>query len=128
MTAEDVVGRQNFYQIGDRIGRSALELQYDSHLHGVRGERRLVKNRRGEVVTSEIVRAPKHGRDLVLTFDAGLQRRAEQLLDVALETVTISGTEDDQTHQGEASKATCPQGGCLVAMDVHSGKIVAASH
>ena len=127
LTAEDVVGRQNFYQIGDRIGRSALELQYDSHLHGVRGERRLVKNRRGEVVTSEIVRAPKHGRDLVLTFDAGLQRRAEQLLDVALETVTISGTEDDQTHQGEASKATCPQGGCLVAMDVHSGKIVAAA-
>ena len=49
--------------LGDPIGRSGLELQYESHLHGVRGQRRLVKNRRGEIVNEEVVLAPQHGRD-----------------------------------------------------------------
>ena len=115
------------YRAGDRIGRSGLELQYDSHLHGVRGERRLVKNRRGEVVRSEVLREPQHGRDLVLTLDADVQRRAERLLDEALETVTLAGVTDDESHQGKASEATCPQGGCLVAIDVHTGAILAAA-
>ena len=115
------------YRAGDRIGRSGLELQYDSHLHGVRGERLLVKNRRGEIVSSEIVREPQHGRDLVLTLDADVQRKAEGLLDHALETVTLAGATDDELHQGKVSEATCPQGGCLVAIDVHTGAILAAA-
>jgi len=115
------------YHTGDRIGRSGLELQYDSHLHGVRGERRLVKNRRGEVVLSEVLREPKHGRDLVLTLDVEVQRRAERLLDVALETVTLAGATDEESHQGKASEATCPKGGCLVAIDVHTGAVLAAA-
>ena len=115
------------YRAGDGIGRSGLELQYDSHLHGVRGERRLVKNRRGEVVSSEVVRESQHGRDLVLTLDADVQRRAERLLDQALETVTLAGATDDESHQGKANEATCPQGGCLVALDVHTGAILAAA-
>ena len=115
------------YRAGDRIGRSGLELQYDSHLHGVRGERHLVKNRRGEVVSSEVLREPNHGRDLVLTLDVDVQRRAERLLDEALETVTLAGATDEESHQGKASEATCPQGGCLVALDVHTGAILAAA-
>ena len=131
---EDTVRREKHpqgdpldYRAGDRIGRSGLELQYDAHLHGVRGERRLVKNRRGEVVSSEVLREPQHGRDLVLTLDADVQRRAERLLDQALETVTLAGVTDDESHQGKASEATCPQGGCLVAIDVHTGAILAAA-
>ncbi len=135
LTPEEVATRREWqserdpldYRAGDRIGRSGLELQYDSHLHGVRGERRLVKNRRGEVVASEVVREPKHGRDLVLTLDLDVQRRAERLLDEALETVTLAGATDDESHQGRVSEATCPQGGCLVALDVHTGAILAAA-
>ena len=112
---------------GDRVGRSGLELQYDSHLHGQRGERRLVKNRRGEVIQSEVLREPHHGRDLVLTLDADVQRRAEQLLDEALANVTLTGTTDSESHQDAAREATCPKGGCLVAMDVHTGAILAAA-
>ena len=112
---------------GDRVGRSGLELQYDSHLHGQRGERRLVKNRRGEVIHSEVLREPQHGRDLVLTLDADVQRRAEQLLDEALANVTLAGTTDNESHQDTAREATCPKGGCLVAIDVHTGAILAAA-
>ncbi len=135
LTPEEVAARREQqpqedpldYRAGDRIGRSGLELQYDAHLHGVRGERRLVKNRRGEVVASEVLREPKHGRDLVLTLDLDVQRRAERLLDEALETVTLAGATDDESHQGKANEATCPQGGCLVALDVHTGAILAAA-
>lgn len=112
---------------GDWVGRSGLELQYDAHVRGQRGERRLVKNRRGEVVTSEVVREPQHGRDLVLTLDAEVQRRAEQLLDEALANVTLAGTTDGESHLDAAREASCPQGGCLVALDVHTGAILAAA-
>jgi len=74
-----------------------------------------------------VVREPKHGRDLVLTLDLDVQRRAEQLLDEALAKVTLAGATDDESHQGRASEATCPQGGCLVALDVHTGAILAAA-
>ena len=112
---------------GDLVGRSGLELQYDSHLRGERGERRLRKNRRGEVVTSEVIREPRHGRDLVLTLDVEAQRQAERLLDRALATVTPAETIDDQSNQQATPTPTCPQGGCLIALDVHSGALLAAA-
>jgi penicillin-binding protein 2 len=120
---------ESAYQVGDPIGRSGLELEYERHLHGVRGERRLIKNRRGEVVGSEVLREPQHGRDLVLTLDLDVQRRAERLLDEALATVTLPDAVDDQSNRAAstASQPSCPQGGCLVAIDVHSGAILAAA-
>ena len=97
--------------LGDPIGRSGLELQYESHLHGVRGQRRLVKNRRGEIVNEEVVLAPQHGRDLVLTVHAEVQRRAEQLLDEALvSNVTLPTHVDDETTHGSLGATDLPSG------------------
>ncbi|WP_373652568.1 peptidoglycan D,D-transpeptidase FtsI family protein [Schlesneria sp. DSM 10557] len=115
------------YRLGDPCGLSGLELSYDSLLKGVRGQRALVKNRRGEIVETRVVRLPQHGRDLVLTLDADVQRRAEQLLDEALAKVTIKGTVDPETSQGQFRDPTCPQGGALVALDVQTGAILAAA-
>ncbi len=113
--------------IGDPIGRSGLELKYDEHLRGTRGLRRHIKNRRGEIVASETIREPQNGRDLVLTVDVEVQRRAEQVLDQALQKVTLPDVVDDESHQGRVEQPTIPQGGCIVAIDVHSGAILAAA-
>lgn len=113
--------------VSDPIGRSGLELKYDEHLRGIRGRERLIKNRRGDVVAREVIREPQHGRDLVLTLDVDVQRRAEQLLDRALQTVTLPDAVDDESSQGRVLQPTVPQGGCLVAIDVQSGAILAAA-
>lgn len=114
-------------RLGDTAGRSGLELKYDDHLRGVSGLRRVVRNRRGDVVFSEVMKEARHGQDLVLTLDLEIQQRAEALLDQALSTVTPAGTVDDQSTDGRESQPTCPQGGCLIAIDVHSGAILAAA-
>ncbi|MBS0207267.1 MAG: hypothetical protein JSS49_30690 [Planctomycetes bacterium] len=113
-------------RVGDPVGRSGLELQYDTHLRGIPGVQRVVKNRRGEIVSTEVVRKPQHGRDLVLTMDVEVQRKAEQQLDDALTRVTLPDTMDEELNQ-PLSVPTCPQGGCIVAIDVHSGAILAAA-
>ena len=115
------------YHVGDPSGVSGLELSYDSHLKGVRGRQSLIKNWRDEIVDTRIVRPPQHGRDLVLTLDSEVQLRAEQLLDQALTKVTLKGTVDPETSHGRFRDPTCPQGGCLVAIDVHTGAILAAA-
>lgn len=114
-------------RIGDSIGRNGLERKYDAHLRGARGQRRLLKNRRGDVITSEVLREPRHGRDLVLTLDVDVQRRAEQLLDEALMTVTAADTVDDEATHLPTGQPTCPKGGCIVAVDVYSGAVLAAA-
>ena len=115
------------YRAGDPIGRNGLERTYDSRLHGLRGLRRLVLNRQGEVIQSEVVRAPQSGQDLVLTLDPDLQERAEQLLDAALTQETPAGTVDEESTSGTAPAAIVPQGGVLVALDVQTGAILAAA-
>lgn len=115
------------YRLGDPCGMSGLELSYDSHLKGVRGLQAVVKNRRGEIVETRIIRDPQHGRDLVVTLDADVQRRAEQLLDQALTRVTKAGVVDVETNIGQFREVRCPQGGCIVAMDVNTGAVLAAA-
>ncbi len=115
------------YHVGDPCGISGLELSYDSQLKGIRGRQAMIKNWRDEVVDSRIVHPPQHGRDLVLTLDSEVQLRAEQLLDQALTKVTLKGTVDPETSHGRFRDPTCPQGGCLVALDVHTGAILAAA-
>lgn len=117
------------YHAGDRIGRNGLERAYDSLLHGRAGTRRVVTDRNGVVVHSEILRAPVEGRDLVLSLESPLQARAEGILDEALQPVAPAGGIVGESLEGlEAPPAaTPPQGGCLIAVDVRDGRILAAA-
>ncbi|MGH7202245.1 MAG: penicillin-binding transpeptidase domain-containing protein, partial [Planctomycetaceae bacterium] len=98
------------YQPGDRIGRTGVERAYDRQLRGLRGVRRIVRDRSGEIIRSEVVREPRMGRDLVLTLHLSLQERAEALLD---ETLASSEIQD--------------AGGAIVVLDVHTGAVLSAA-
>lgn len=104
------------YRAGDRLGRTGVELAADAVLHGVWGERRVVTNRQGEILKQEVIREPVHGRDVVLALDSRLQQSAEALLDALIDPATPPP--DDQPP---------PQGGCVVAIDVRTGEILAAA-
>lgn len=107
------------YRTGDRAGMAGLERYYERMLRGLRGERKLVFNRRGELVHSEVTRQPRDGRNLELTLNIPLQREAEHLLDLALRTET--------SDEAIERAGLIPQGGSIVAIDVRTGAILAAA-
>jgi len=107
------------YEADDRVGVAGLERQYERHLRGLRGLRKLVVNRRGEVLRTEIVRQPRDGRDLELTLHAGLQAAGERLLDEAL-------SDDEPLDEVTGKPLPVPVGGSLIALDVRTGAVLAA--
>ncbi|MBL8851741.1 MAG: hypothetical protein JNG89_18815, partial [Planctomycetaceae bacterium] len=114
---------------GDRIGRSGIERTHSQQLRGQKGLKRIVRDRRGQLLRTEIVRPPVDGADVVLSFDSRLQNRAESLLDNVLNPPPKQPVGDDaESEQLDAPPPVAPpQGGCIVAIDVRSGRILAAA-
>ncbi len=97
-----------------RIGESGLELSQQDRLQGVPGEQKQVRDRHGDLIESEQIRAPRDGEDIVLTIDSRLQQLAEQLLDQVLYPPPKSVSSD----------IPIPRGACLLAMDVWTGDLL----
>ncbi len=107
------------YRPGDRIGRTGIEASYDACLRGLRGLRKLVRNRYGEIVREEMLRAPRSGGNVELTLNATVQRKMQQLLDALLAGKAESVPQGNDAH--------VPTGGCIVALDVQSGAVLVAA-
>ena len=91
-------------------GQEGMELSQQAWLAGAPGSRRVVINRRGDVVEDvAAIRAPRAGRDLALSIDSRLQYLAFRELKAAV----------------EAQKADA---GGLVILDAHSGEILALAN
>jgi cell division protein FtsI (penicillin-binding protein 3) len=96
---------------GDRdAGQEGIELAQQEWLGGRPGSRRVVINRRGDIVEDvEAIRAPQAGRDLALSLDSKLQYLAFRELRAAV----------------ERNKA---RAGSLVMLDAKSGEILALAN
>ncbi len=91
-------------------GQEGIELAQQSWLGGHAGSRRVIINRRGEVVEDVAsIRAPQAGRDLALSLDSRLQHLAFRELKAAVEA-----------HRAKA--------GGLVVLDAASGEILALAN
>jgi cell division protein FtsI (penicillin-binding protein 3) len=92
------------------VGQEGIELAQQSWLGGQPGSRRVIINRRGEVVEDVAsIRAPQEGRDLALSIDSRLQYMAFRELKAAI----------------EANKA---KAGGMVVIDVRTGEILALAN
>src|SRR5437667_4966491 len=88
------------YTPGDVVGKSGVELQYNQILMGKNGSRRVVVDSHGREVGKPLEEKPAEaGKDLKLTIDVDLQIAAEE--------------------------AIGDKNGALVAMDPHTGEILA---
>jgi cell division protein FtsI (penicillin-binding protein 3) len=95
-----------FTNIDDR-GQEGLELAFDEWLSGQPGMKRVIQNRRGEVVENvELVREPVPGRTLRLTLDRRIQYLAYRELKAAI-----------SEHAA--------QSGSVVVLDIATGEILA---
>ncbi len=68
------------YILGDRIGRSGIEKQYEPFLKGTKGEQIVIKNSVEKVQQVSVKTLPVIGATIVLTLDLDLQRAVEDLL------------------------------------------------
>jgi len=113
------------YHSEDYAGRAGLEKQYESLLRARRGEAVELTDHSGHWLSTERVREPGVGRDLILTLDSRLQRTAETLLDDALKRREL-GTHN-VGHNGNPTDGVTAAGGAVVVMDVRTGAIRAAA-
>jgi penicillin-binding protein 2 len=91
--------KYDFYEPGDVVGKSGVEATYDSILRGTDGSRDVVVDSHGREVDLAGQQLAIPGKDLRLTIDLDLQRVAEQAME--------------------------GKNGALVAMDPHTGEILA---
>ncbi|MBS3934978.1 MAG: penicillin-binding protein 2 [Sulfuritalea sp.] len=92
------------------VGQEGIELALEDHLAGKSGARRVIKDRRGQVVEDvEAVRVPREGRDVVLALDSRLQFLAYSRLRQAVEA-----------HQARA--------GGIVVLDARTGEVLALAN
>src|SRR5579862_6032496 len=98
---EDMLNQPQFelYNPGDVVGQSGVEKQYNTILMGKNGSRRAIVNSKGREVSRLDETPAEPGKQLKLTLDIDLQIAAEQ---------AIEG-----------------KNGAIVAMDPHTGEILA---
>jgi penicillin-binding protein 2 len=91
--------RYAFYSPGDVVGRSGVEQTYDALLRGVDGSRDVIVNSHGKELGHLGQELAVPGKDLRLTIDLDIQMAAEKALEGRI--------------------------GAIVAMDPHTGEILA---
>jgi len=100
------------YELGDIVGKTGVEAEYESVLQGDKGWRLIEVNASGAPQRVVKEQAPVPGRDIVLTLDLDVQRVAEQALADAI----------DEAHRQGYPKAAA---GAAVVLDVKTGGVVA---
>ena len=105
--AGEVTGQLiGFTNINDQ-GRAGLELEYNSWLTGVDGEKRVIEDRYGRIVQDvDSIRTARPGHNLVLSIDMRIQYLAYRALKA----------------QVEAQRA---RSGSMVVIDVDTGEVLA---
>jgi cell division protein FtsI (penicillin-binding protein 3) len=95
-----------FTSVDDR-GQEGVELAFDEQLKGRPGSRRVIRDRRGQIIEDvESIRLPQDGKDLVLSIDKKIQFIAYSALREAVEK-----------HKAYA--------GSVVVLDARTGEILA---
>lgn len=104
--------RYQGYALGDVIGKTGVEYQYESFLKGEKGRQHLEINAVGRPLRVLSSRSPKSGNNLVLTLDKNIQQAAESAL-------------VDAINQAKMHKHKSANAGAAVVMDPRNGEILA---
>lgn len=99
------------YYRSETIGKSGLEIMYDSYLRGIPGIRTLTVDRKEAITSQGENKAPIAGDHLVTSLDARLQAAVEVALADAVQRGRANGNTSDS--------------GAAVVMDIRNGQILA---
>ena len=109
------------YPVTAKVGISGCELAFEEYLRGIDGEMTIVEDKDGNIVSSEITKAPRAGNDVYLTIDIYLQIAAENALADNIQYVvdraaTIEGDLDGEDCDAGAIVVQSATGGEILAM------------
>ena len=94
----------------DEAGQEGIELAFQAELAGRAGCRRVIKDRRGNVIEDVAsIQTPADGRDIALALDSKIQYLAFRELKAAVEQ-----------HRAKA--------GGIIVLDVHTGEVLALAN
>jgi penicillin-binding protein 2 len=112
LTEEDLLkGNGKQYFRSESIGKSGLEIQYDSFLRGEPGIRTVIVDRKESITRESQNTKPVAGNHLVTSLDVRLQAAAEKAL-------------KDAVLRGRANGFTSDSGAAVV-MDIKTGRVLA---
>lgn len=106
------------YALNDTIGKSGVELAYESTLRGSDGIRRITLDASGNVIDSQTVVEPIPGNSVILTIDSDLQRVAQTALEEQIAHLQATSPEG----MGREADA-----GAAVVIHCKTGEILAAA-
>ncbi len=94
----------------DEVGQEGIELAFQESLAGKAGSRRVIKDRRGNVIEDvDSIQAPREGQDLALSIDSKIQYLAYSQLKLAVEL-----------HKAKA--------GGIIVLDTRTGEVLALAN
>ena len=110
--------RNEGYRLGDQIGKSGVELAYESVLRGQPGVTKLSVDSSGRVLGVQAHQDPAQGHDLKLTLDAGVEQMAEQSLSQGLAAAQANFDKKGGRH-------FVAPAGAIVVLDPHDSSVIA---
>lgn len=113
------------YSVNDYVGKMGIEGRFEEQLRGYRGKKSYYSDARGNFLRElPGSRAPLPGNRYLLTISAELQEYAETLL---MQNERIRETKLSHVIQGQPTSTKQPwiKGGAIIAMDPHTGEILA---
>ncbi len=90
MAELEETGEAYKYTSTDQIGRTGLEKEYESYLHGEKGAETLVVNGSNRILSVKERVEPTAGNNLYLTIDAELQEKCYNLLEKEIAGILLS--------------------------------------
>lgn len=109
------------YALGDTIGKSGVELTYESDLRGRAGVRRVEVDAAGRVIRTLSSTPSVAGHDVRLTLDSNAQRTAEAALQQGLDAARHA----KDTAYKKGFKTLAAPAGAVVVLDAATGSVVA---
>lgn len=105
------------YSNNDLIGKSGIEKSMEDTLRGTAGERQIVQNSLGQVISSTVTKEPVPGATVVLSLNSELQIKAQTLLEKRIKDIAAQDTEKEGGWDCNA--------GSIVMTNVNTGEVIA---
>ena len=112
---EEELEKEGFenYKLGDFIGKTGVEKEYDEYIRGKEGFRQVEVDAKNRPINEITTVSPVAGNNIVLTIDYDIQKALDDSFDSVLASLQ---------KQARSRKA---DGGAAVLLDIKSGKVLA---
>ncbi|MDO5713644.1 MAG: penicillin-binding transpeptidase domain-containing protein [Tissierellia bacterium] len=120
------------YERNALIGKTGIEQNYEDYLHGTNGNRRVEVDSVGNTTKILEQTPPQPGNNVYLSIDLDLQKKAEETLKNVLSLIRSGDVYKSKwgdyplaSSRDKGRPFIHAQSGAIMAVDVHTGKILA---